>query len=171
MTAGKVFSSPFQWSNPLVHAYMIVKLFQINSVISEARQPDCRRGGQEFASRTSPFLGGHAHNQEIAHTLSSVCTPDQNHLKVRRVTFPAALVQHQGLFRRALLTKTLRKICPLRSHSGHWSAASSFSWAPGLLRQRLVRPRPPGGPCAPRAPQKLNTTQKTQQNPKQLNKT
>ena len=58
----------------------------------EPRQPGFRWGGREFASRTSPFLGGHAHNQEITQTLSSVCTPDQSHLKVRRVTFPAALV-------------------------------------------------------------------------------
>ena len=59
----------------------------------EPRQSDFRWGGQEFASRTSPFLGGHAPNQETKQTLSSVCTPDQSHLNVRKVTFPAALVR------------------------------------------------------------------------------
>ena len=49
MTAGKVFFSPFEWSNTLMHACMIVRLL-INCVMFEPRQPDIRWGGQEFAS-------------------------------------------------------------------------------------------------------------------------
>ena len=45
MTAGKVFFSPFEWSNPLVHAYMIVRLLDKNFVIFEPRSPDFRWGG------------------------------------------------------------------------------------------------------------------------------
>ena len=70
-------------------------------------------------------------NQEITQTLSSVCTPDQNHLKVRRVTFPAALVSyHTNWF------KQYKQVFPERSLA--WGTPlvkeeSSDRWATAKL--------------------------------------